>query len=131
MTSRNNETRDTRGMHKAIDVAYNEQSGGIKMTGGILGLLKRLFVLDAIKDLGAPVTPGSIIAFYNSSTSTAWVTVSETAVDPAAPSASEPNSIALRPSDYTLLALPQKATKLRSSDTSVVAYLMVDDSAIR
>lgn len=131
MTSRNTESRDTRGMNKAMDVAYNEQAGGLKVVGPILGLIKRMFLLDIIRDVDAPMKPGAVMAFYNPTAITAWLTISETAIDPAAPASAEPSSIALKPNDYTILALPQKATKLRSSDLTVVAYLMLDDSMIR
>ena len=131
MTERSNSSRDARGMNKALDVSYNEQSGGLKVVGPIMGQLKRLFVVSAVMAISEPAKSGAVIGFYNPTATTAWLTISETAIDPAIPSAVEPNSIALRPNDYTFLAMPYRASKVRSSEPTVVAYLMLDDSSIK
>ena len=131
MSERSKDSANTRGMHKAQDNAYNEQAGGFKQVGPIVGLLTRLYQISAIKTLEAPCRRGCVIAFYNPTSTTAWLTISETATDPAAPAIGEATSIALKPNDYTILAMPEDATKIRCSETTAIAYLVVDDSTIR
>jgi len=131
MSERSKDSDKTRGMHKAQDNAYNEQAGGFKQVGPIIGLLKRLYQFDAIKTLVEPCRRGAIIAIYNPTALTAWLTISETVADPAAPAIGEVTSIALKPNDYTILAMPEAATKIRCSEATAIAYLVMDDSTIR
>ncbi len=128
---RQKEGSNAKGPNKALDNSYNEQSGGLKVVGPIVGQLTRLFVLDAVKSLAAPFKNGGVLAIYNPTANTAWLTVSTTAADPAAPSASEASSIALKPNDYTHLAMPENATKVRCDTATAVCYLVEDDSFIR
>jgi len=119
------------GSHKATDMSYNEQSGGLKVVGPILGVLKRLFAISGTQALVEPCQSGAILAIYNPTATTAWLTVSETAAAPAVPAIGEASSIALRPNDYTVLAMTPATTQIRCSEATAVCYLVVDDSYLR
>lgn len=130
MAQRDKDTSKARGMHKAQDIAYNEQAGGFKQVGPILGQLKRLYTIDTEQALTEITKSGSIIAFYNPTSSTAWLILKEGAGPIGTPSALEASSIALKPNDYTVLALNEKVTSM-ISDAAVVAYLVQDDSVLK
>ena len=125
---RSNQSRGTRGMHKAMDVSYNEQAGGLKVVGPVVGKLKRLFAGSS--DLLEPYKPGGVVAFYNPTGATAWLTIGEAGAAPAAPGAAQADSIALKPNDYTILAMPKDASAVNCDVNTVVAYLVEDDSVI-
>ena len=132
LKERQKDSEHVRGLHKSSDNTYNEQAGGVKVVGPIAGDLRRLFKFGATAEpLTEPVRPGSVIAFYNNSATTTWLSIGLGAVAPAVPADTEPSSIALKPNDYTILALPPDATTLRSSSTNVIAYWVNDDSYIR
>jgi hypothetical protein len=78
----------------------------------------------------APFVNGGVIAFYNPTGATAWLSISKSASPPPAPSAAEPSSIALKPNDYTILAMPDGATRIACDVATVIVYLMEDDSNI-
>lgn len=123
-------TEKVKGMHKAADLAFNEQAGALKVLGGILGELQRLFSFDvAAKNLVEPFKNADLIAFYNDGATTAWLTTGDN--DTAAPAATSANGIALKPNDYTILAMPDGTTNLNCSVTTVVAYLVKDDTFYR
>lgn len=129
--SRNKVTDKVRGTHKAADISYNEQAGGMKQVGPILGLLTRLGTFSiSPAPLAPPFVNGGVIAFYNPTANTAWLSTSITAAPPPVPSAIESSSIALKPNDYTVLALPDGATQVACDVATVVMYFMEDDSLI-
>ncbi len=131
MKQRNKDTDKVRGTHKAADMSYNEQSGGSKVVGPILGLLTRLSTFSVSPaPLPAPFVNGGVIAFYNPTAATAWLSISKTAIAPPAPGAAEPSSIALKPNDYTILAMPDGATQVACDVATVVIYFVEDDSYI-
>ena len=130
MTERQKNSSKVRGLHKASDIAYNEQAGGMKQVGPIVGLLKRLFATGVAVDNSLPpgVKSGALIAFYNYSATTVWLILHEGAGPTGTPSATEATSIALKPNDYTTLALGEKTSIIKTS-ADVIAYLVEDDSS--
>jgi len=131
MGTRQKDTEKTYGQHKATDIAFNEQSGGLKVVGPILGRLIRLTTATgAAQDLPEPARSGAVIAFYNPTAAALWLTISTTAADPEVPAVGEANSIALKPNDYTILAMPEGTTKIRATSGAIV-YLVEDSSTIR
>ena len=123
-------TEKVKGMHKAADLAFNEQAGAFKFLGGIMGDLLRMFVFDvAAKDLPEPFKNGGLVAFYNDGAVTAWLTTGDNTA--AAPAASSANGIALKPNDYTILAMPDGTTNVNCNVSTVVAYLVQDDTYYR
>lgn len=131
MEQRQKDSSKTRGLHKAADISYNEQAGGLKQVGPILGKLKRLFTVDAKKDLPAGAKSGSVIAFYNPTAATAWLILHNEAGAPPTPAAGQEDSIALKPNDYTVLALGKDVNSVISDVTTVVAFLIEDDSVLK
>jgi hypothetical protein len=129
MTERRKNSSKVRGLHKAADIAYNEQAGGLKVVGPILGKIKRLFATGITTDnpLPAGVTSGAVIAFYNPNATTAWLILHEGAGPTGTPSDTEATSIALKPNDYTVLALSSSVSIIKT-DVNVIAYLVEDDS---
>lgn len=119
------------GSHKATDTSYNEQSGGLKVVGPILGVLKRLFSINGVQPLVSPCQPGAVLAIYNPTVTTAWLSISETGSAPPVPTIAEPSSIALRPNDYTILAMTPETTQIRCSEATAVCYLVMDDSYVQ
>ena len=131
MEQRQKDSSKARGLHKAADISYNEQAGGLKAVGPILGKLKRLFTVDAQKSLPAGVTSGSIIAFYNPTATTAWLILHDAAGAAPTPAATQADSIALKPNDYTVLALGKDVNSVITDVTTVVAFLIEDDSILK
>jgi hypothetical protein len=127
MTER--QIKDGKGLHKAANVTYNEQTGSQKVLGPVLGVLTRMFSFSSSPaGLPAPFANGGLIALYNPTASTAWLTIGVGATAPATPSAS--TGIALRPNDYTIIGTPNQTSRLACDVATVVAYVIEDDSYI-
>lgn len=127
MTQRQKDTGKTQGT-KANDISYNEQAGGLKVVGPIVGCLHRLLEGMSDSSFPAPFRNGGVVAFYNPTAATEWITVSTSTAAPVAPSSL--TGIALKPNDYTILAMPDGATKVSASNAAIIAYLVKDDSKI-
>ena len=118
-----------KGLHKAANETYNEQSGTQKVLGPVLGVLTRLFSFSSSPQaLTQPFANGGLIALYNPTASTAWLTIGTGGTAPATPSAS--TGIALRPNDYTIIGTPDKTARLACDVATVVAYVVEDNSYI-
>jgi hypothetical protein len=121
--------KDGKGLHKAANVTYNEQSGSQKVLGPVLGVLTRIFSFSSSPaGLPAPFANGGLIALYNPTANTAWLTIGVGATAPATPSAT--TGIALRPNDYTIIGTPNQTSRLACDVATVVAYVIEDDSYI-
>ena len=112
---------------RALDMSYNEQSGGLKVVGPIIGQLTNKGAAPvAATGINAPNS--AIFAFYNNSGSTEFVQTAAAAASlGSAPSAT--TGIALRPNDYTHVVIPDGHSFIRSSSASVIMYLVEDDSS--
>lgn len=132
MSERSKLSDNLRGSHRALDISYNEQAGGLKVLSGMLGVMKRLFAFTVANNaLPEPYKPGGVIAIFNPTASVAWVAITENGTAPPLPAAAEPSSIGIKPNDYTILAMPEKATNIACSEATAVAYLLIDDSFIK
>lgn len=111
---------------KALDMAYNEQSGGLKVVGPIVGQLTNKGAVP-VAATGIDAPNASIFAFFNNGATVQFIqTAATTAELGAAPIAT--TGICLRPNDYTHVAIPDGHSFIRSSSAAVIMYLMVDDS---
>lgn len=125
--SRRKNSDKVRGVAKISDIVYNEQAGGNKVVGPILGQLTHLGVLDGT-GAAFPQGKGAIIAFYNASGVTAFIRT-DTAGGGAVPTIAD--GIALKPDDYTMLTFENDQRFIRSSAADIVMYRIEDDSEIR
>lgn len=105
---------------------YNDQAGAIKQLGPIVG---KLIYVGSVSTEREFDTGGKIIAFYNNSGSTLWVLTGAKASDLTALTPSASNAIALRPNDYTHIALGTDRA-VKASSANALAYIVEDDSFI-
>jgi hypothetical protein len=116
----------TERMAGASDVlpnSYNMYAGGLKVVGPIAGLLTRIGAATVAKQFD---DAGLIVAIYNDSATTAWAILGDDLAAVAAVPSSA-NGIALKPYDYTYLALGEfKAYKASGG----YAYLLEDDTYV-
>lgn len=116
-----------RGVAKIADIVYNEQSGGNKVTGPIMGQLTFRQQMSGASE-AFPQGKGSIVAFYNDGIATVWI-LTDTAAIAAIPSIA--NAIALKPQDYTIMTFDNDQRFIRCSSANVAMYIIEDDSEIR
>lgn len=103
---------------------YNDQAGAQKVLGPIIGALKRLPDAVTAQELDHG---GKIIAVYNNSASVAWLTSADKKANVVAPTSV--NGIALRPNDYTHVALGADRAFQVSASTAI-CYEVIDDTFI-
>lgn len=120
--TRQKPTDKIRGIAAISDIAYNEQAGANKIVGPIVGKLRILGAANTLKK----IDPGATVAFYNNSATTAWVAIGQDATPPSAPTGGA-DGIALKPNDYTILALGNNNCFIANAAT-VFAYEVEDDS---
>ena len=111
---------------RATDMSYNEQSGGLKVVGPIVGQLTNKGAAPvAATELAVP--NGAIMAFFNNSATVQFIQTAATAAELAsAPLAT--TGVCLRPNDYTHVAIPDRHSFIRSSAATTIMYLVEDDS---
>jgi hypothetical protein len=120
-----NQLRTKQGNNKysgmdALDDSFNQQGGGFKVIGPILGNPKILGALSA----AVGVDLGSIVAVYNNSAATAWAAIGPTSAV-AVPTGGA-NGIALKPNDYTIIAM-YNSNYIVCSAATCFGYLINDD----
>jgi hypothetical protein len=116
-------TKITQNRYSGVDAtefSFNQQSGAMKQLGPILGNVSILGPLNA----AVGVDLGSLVAIFNDSSTVAWAAMGTTA-SVAAPTGGA-NGIALRPNDYTILALYNNNYIICSTATCF-GYLINDD----
>ena len=121
---RSKPTQDVKGFAHAIDTAYNEQAGALKVLSHIVGHLIPLgncssAAIDCTKN-------GALIAVYNDSATTGFVATG--AADVTAPTTGA-NGIACRPYDYTIVALANTDTQIIGISGGTLWAYLVDDTA--
>lgn len=106
------------GGHKVMDVGpeFMKQIGSAVITG------------RDISAAGNPITPGSILYFYNNSATVAWVSMST--ADIAAAPTGFTDGVPLRPAAWTILSAGENSFA-RSSAATVGLYEPKDDTILR
>jgi hypothetical protein len=120
-----NQTRAKAGNNKysgmdALDDSFNQQGGGFKVIGPILGNPKILGALNA----AVGVDLGSLVAVFNDSSTVAWAAIGPNN-SVAVPSGGA-NGIALKPNDYTIIAM-YNSNYIVCSAATCFGYLLNDD----
>lgn len=104
----------------ALDLAYDQYSSALRMQGPILG---KVLIMGALNTAKSPSKHGALIAVYNNSATTAWAKTGDSTVT--AP-AGGTDGIALKPNDYTILAMGTD-THIITSTATCFGYEIVDD----
>jgi hypothetical protein len=111
------------GVSDVLPNSYNMKSGGLKVVGPIAGHLLRIGLASVAKQFD---DAGMVVAIYNDSAVTLWAITGDNLAAVAGP-ADATTGIALKPYDYTYLALGEhKAYKASGG----YAYLLDDDTYI-
>lgn len=103
----------------ALDYSFNQYAGGFK-TIPMSGFLKPLGDASVVRK----VEPGSVIALYNNTSTTAFAKIGDNS-SLAAPTGGA-DGICLRPNDYTVVSVAE-FNGIIANTANVFAYLVVDD----
>jgi hypothetical protein len=103
----------------AQDYSFNQYAGGFK-TIPMSGFLKPLGAANTV----VRIDPGSIIALYNDSATTAFAKIGDNSS--LTPPTGGADGVCLRPNDYTVLSVAE-FNGIISNSANVFAYLLVDD----
>lgn len=109
------------GGQEALSKSYNRDAGAIKNITHIVGRL----VPRGPANTALGFDPGSLVALYNDSASTAFVRIGPDNTVAAPTGASD--GVALRPYDYTIIAIGVDRY-VRSNTATVYAYEVADDT---
>jgi len=104
----------------SLDYAYDAASSAFRMQGPILG---KVLILGALNAGAKPSKLGALIAVYNNSATTAWAKTGDDTVT--APTGGA-DGIALKPNDYTIIAMGADV-KIITSTATCFGYEIVDD----
>ena len=122
MNRRNRPGPSVIGAQKAMDMAYNDESGGLKVVGQILGDLQPIGAISAIQK----TEQGKTIALFNSDTAIHWVKFGDASV--AAPTGFA-DGLPVPPGQYSFFSVGRNCG-FRSDSALVFAYVLQDDTTL-